>query len=365
MGKPSGDADTVTKELPPGARMKMDEKSKELCRRLKELTNLDNGRRDLPGILSSVAAMTRDLIEAPLAYAAMNNDRADLVAVADDAYSEAHADPWKGPGNLGERVFRTKESVVWSAGEEPEPSELDFLERFQGQSWIGTTIPMQDRSPGILAVARESGRPFSQGDQDMVEIIAAHSANAINNILAFREVESLSVTDDLTHIYNYRFLKAALQREVERSSRYAHVFSILMIDVDHLKQFNDVHGHLKGSDLLRRLAQILLNRSRAIDLVAKYGGDEFLIILPQTSTQGAEVMGNRICRAVAEVSFPLCEPGDITISTGVSSFPQHGANMEALLAAADAALFEAKRGGRNRVVAAHGPALPGHGSKVV
>ena len=341
----------------------MDERSKELCQRLKELTNLDNGRRDLPGILSLVAAMTRDLIEAPLAYAAMNNDRADLVAVADDTYSEAHADPWKGPGSLGERVLRTKESVLWSAGEEPEPSKLDFLEKIQGDSWVGTAIPMPDRPDGILVAARKNDKPFSQEDQDLVEIIAAHAGSAISNLLAFQEVESLSVTDELTHIYNYRFLKAALQREVERSARYGHVFSILMIDVDRLKQFNDVHGHLKGSDLLKRLARILSNHSRAIDLVAKYGGDEFLIILPQTNTQGAEVMGNRICSAVAETSFPLCNPGDITISTGVSTFPQHGASMEALVAAADAALFEAKREGRNCVIAAQGPVHPEDGSK--
>jgi diguanylate cyclase (GGDEF)-like protein len=87
-------------------------------------------------------------------------------------------------------------------------------------------------------------------------------------------VESL-VTDDLTKVYNYRFMKAALRREVERASRYGQVFSILMIDVDRLKEFNEKHGHLEGSDLLRRLSGILSGTSRAIDLVSKYGGDEF------------------------------------------------------------------------------------------
>jgi diguanylate cyclase (GGDEF)-like protein len=175
----------------------------------------------------------------------------------------------------------------------------------------------------------------------------------------FQEVESLSVTDELTRIYNYRFLKAALQREVERAARYGQVFSILMLDVDHLKAYNEVHGHLGGSELLRRMAEILSQSSRAIDLVAKYGGDEFLLILPQTNTDGAMVMGNRICKAVAKNEFQYCKPGDITVSGGVSSFPQHGASMEALLAAADEALFTAKRGGRNCVIAATRPGQPG------
>jgi diguanylate cyclase (GGDEF)-like protein len=167
------------------------------------------------------------------------------------------------------------------------------------------------------------------------------------------------VTDDLTRVYNYRFMKAALRREVDRASRYGQVFSILMLDVDHLKKFNEVHGHLEGSDLLRRLAEILSRSSRAIDLVAKYGGDEFLLILPQTNTDGATVMGKRICAAVAEAPFPHCRPGDITISVGVASFPQHGASMETLLAASDEALFTAKRSGRNCVVAAQRPGEAG------
>ena len=106
------------------------------------------------------------------------------------------------------------------------------------------------------------------------------------------------------------------------------------------------------------LAGILARSSRAIDLVAKYGGDEFLVILPQTRTEGAVTMGNRIRQAVAETAFAGCQAGEITVSVGVASIPEHGATMEALLAASDEALFRAKEAGRNSVVAADRPGNP-------
>jgi diguanylate cyclase (GGDEF)-like protein len=165
-------------------------------------------------------------------------------------------------------------------------------------------------------------------------------------------------------VYNYRFLKAALRREVERAARYGHVFSVIMIDVDHLKLYNEVHGHLQGSEVLRRLAAILAGSSRAIDLVAKYGGDEFLIILPQTRADGAMIMGGRICESVAAATFPHCRCGDMTVSVGVASFPEHGTTMETLLAAADEALFRAKRAGRNCVQVAEAPGHPGRTAEV-
>jgi diguanylate cyclase (GGDEF)-like protein len=217
---------------------------------------------------------------------------------------------------------------------------------------------MADRPSGILVAGRTESTPWTAQDREMLALLAGLVTMCLSNLRTFQEVESLSVTDDLTRVYNYRFMKAALRREVERASRYGQVFSILMIDVDRLKEFNEKHGHLEGSDLLRRLAGILSRSSRAIDLVAKYGGDEFLLILPQTNTEGAVVMARRICAAVAETAFTFCRPGDITVSVGVASFPQHGASMETLLAASDEALFEAKRAGRNCVMAAKRPGQP-------
>jgi diguanylate cyclase (GGDEF)-like protein len=328
----------------------MDERFRNLCQRLAALTDLDEGRRDLPGILSRAAVVLREILSATGAHATMGKET--VVATAEAVRSEAA----KGPGTLGKLVLDRKMMRTWSRGQRPSPSASDRL-GLEGAAWAGVPLCSDREKPGLLAVVRDD--PLTEEEGQLLEIVSDHASVAVGNLLAFQEVESLSVTDDLTRVYNYRFLKAALHREVERASRYGQIFSILMIDVDHLKKFNAKNGHLRGSELLRQLAAILRESSRAIDLVAKYGGDEFLVILPQTSTKGAESMGRRICKAVAGTQFSHCQVGQITISTGVATFPQHGGTVQTLIAAADQALFDAKESGRNCVVSAKGPAGPG------
>lgn len=325
----------------------MDQRHKTLLEHLTAISDLDEGRRDAEGILSRAAVAVRETLSARRACAAFRKGIA--VATEDAAWSET----WSPEGTLAAAVLEAKQLRVWNAGETPAPSFEDWRGRDTFAAWMGAPMLADTEDAGVLTVMRET--PFTEDERELLTILAGHTATALSNLATFQEVESLSVTDDLTRVYNYRFMKAALQREVERASRYGQVFSILMVDVDHLKMFNEVNGHLRGSELLRQLAAILSDRSRAIDLVAKYGGDEFLIILPQTTTSGAENMGWRICKAVAKATFSHAQPGQITISTGVSSFPHHGATVASLLAAADQALFEAKGKGRNCVVCATGP----------
>jgi diguanylate cyclase (GGDEF)-like protein len=167
------------------------------------------------------------------------------------------------------------------------------------------------------------------------------------------------VTDDLTQIYNYRFLKMALRREVKRAARFSQKFSILMIDVDNLKVYNDQNGHLRGSEVLRTVAQIVVKEARSIDLVAKYGGDEFVVILPQTAREGACVLADRVKLGVEGTAFPLVPPGVITVSLGVATYPENGITAGELLEAADIALYAAKQAGKNRVTTANHESVAG------
>lgn len=162
-----------------------------------------------------------------------------------------------------------------------------------------------------------------------------------------QELERLSVTDALTGLYNRRHLLETLGNEIRRSRRLNHSCTLLMADVDHFKNYNDRFGHLAGDDVLTRVAAMLRESTREVDCVARYGGEEFVVLQPETALDEAASVAERIRARVAQEEF---NGGSITVSIGVAQFPADGETPEGLIAAADGALYEAKRGGRNRVV---------------
>ncbi len=211
-------------------------------------------------------------------------------------------------------------------------------------------LRLRDQSPGYLAAfRRRDAARFDAEDTRLLTLLAAWTAMALENLRLAQNVEKLAVTDDLTQVYNYRFLKSALRREIKRAGRYHQSLALLMIDVDNLKTYNDRHGHLRGSFLLREMAGLFTAHVRSWDLVAKYGGDEFTVILPQTDLAGARTAAERLRSAVEGHTFPLACPGEITISIGISTFPADGTTTSMLLEIADRALYLAKQSGRNRV----------------
>ncbi len=204
-------------------------------------------------------------------------------------------------------------------------------------------------APGYLALYRQRGRRhFSEGDARLATLLAAWAGLALETLRLSERVEKLAITDDLTQVYNFRFLKTALRREIRRASRFGQELSLVMLDVDNLKAYNDRHGHLRGSHLLKRIAQLLAQNLRSFDLIAKYGGDEFTLILPQTAGEGAAVVAERMRTAVESTEFPLAPRGAITISLGVATFPTDASDGLGLIRVADRALYRAKQSGRNR-----------------
>lgn len=211
-------------------------------------------------------------------------------------------------------------------------------------------LRVRDHASGYLAAYRRRGsEAFSTEDTHLVVLLAAWAAMALENLRLSENVEKLAVTDDLTQVYNYRFLKTALRREMKRAQRFGQQLSLIMIDVDNLKAYNDRHGHLRGSFLLKEIATLFARQVRSWDLVAKYGGDEFTLILPQTDREGALVVAERLRAAVAGHAFPLADLGTITVSLGVATFPGDADAAGSLIEAADRALYLAKQRGRNRV----------------
>ena len=182
------------------------------------------------------------------------------------------------------------------------------------------------------------------------------------------ELERLSVTDGLTGLYNRNHLMETITKEVARSDRQEEPFAAMMIDLDHFKKYNDTHGHLGGDEILVKMSAIFSDCIREVDYAARYGGEEFLILLPGTDLEGGVKVAERIRSRLADT-----KPDDekkkvgITLSIGVAEFPRHGDTAQTIIAAADAALYQAKRRGRNRVARAtatkRGPATRPRGKQ--
>ncbi|MDZ7271963.1 MAG: PleD family two-component system response regulator [candidate division KSB1 bacterium] len=178
-----------------------------------------------------------------------------------------------------------------------------------------------------------------------------HKVRALEEAEA--KLHELAITDGLTGLYNYRYFKEQLVHEVDRAARHKESFSLIMLDIDHFKHYNDTHGHLAGDKVLKDLARLLRENVRKIDVAARYGGEEFALILVQTPHQASGVVARKLQALVQEFPFEHREQqpgGRLTISMGVATYPEDGTTAEELIAAADRRLYRAKAEGRNRVV---------------
>jgi two-component system, cell cycle response regulator len=226
----------------------------------------------------------------------------------------------------------------------------------------------QETERGVF-FALDEGRPFEPHEIELAGLVIGHTSVSLRNAERYHRARERAFVDDVTEIYNARYLLEAMDREIRRAERYGSELSVLFLDLDRFKLVNDRHGHLVGSEALRQLSRLLSQCVRQVDTLARYGGDEFTILLVDTGLDGALSVAERIRQSVADHAFGAERGLDLrlTISVGVSTFPSHGESRERLLDLADKAMYLAKALGRDHVCSANelsssgsrGPVNPG------
>jgi diguanylate cyclase (GGDEF)-like protein len=211
-----------------------------------------------------------------------------------------------------------------------------------------------ERMAVLVLGPRISEKPYGRAEHELAGTLSFAAAIALKNSELVEQLHSAATTDELTGLYNRRALEDRLSAEISRSLRHQLHTSILMIDLDRFKIINDTMGHAAGDRLLVLVGGILRQQCRALDVVGRLGGDEFLVILPMTTPDEARIYVKRVEESMAALSASHPEFGNSTLSIGIAESPRHGTTVSSLLAAADNALYRAKRGGRNAVEVADG-----------
>ena len=251
--------------------------------------------------------------------------------------------------------------VVWldKKGSPLHPEQIDVIPEFKGL-WeaekeqlaifnVGLLFPIKSRGKliGILALGnKRQGTFFSHEDIELVHSMASQAGIVIENARLYTQATVRANTDGLTRLYNHRHFHERLEQEIARGSRFGTRFSLIMLDLDLFKPYNDIYGHLAGDKILRKIAGYIKNSIRSLDMAFRYGGEEFAIILPEAWFDDAYKVAERIRQTIESKMSDQTMP--LTISLGVASWPADGVMAEEIIACADTALYRAKQTGRNR-----------------
>ena len=214
--------------------------------------------------------------------------------------------------------------------------------RYRTKSFVSLPLKIDTRIIGVMNVTDKIAKTeiFTQDDLRYLSLVAHQTVMQIESIRLYEKLSSLVIEDSLTNIFNHRHFQEQLQLEILRVQRYKHPLSLIMFDVDFFKAYNDNHGHLEGDRVLKSFAATMKKYSRKVDIVSRYGGEEFMIILPDTDTQGAMIVAEKIKEATRAIG--------ITVSGGVASY-KVDMSKDDLVSCVDQALYKAKSQGRNRV----------------
>jgi len=314
---------------------------------------------ELNKILVAIMKKTKDMTNAEAwSVLLVDEETGDLVFEKADAKKSSRIEKYRlkpGEGIAGWVAQEGIPVIVPDVSrDERFSSKVDKKIHFKTKSLMCVPIKSQGRVVGVLEVVnKKTGEPFTKEDLNLLMRLIDQAALAIERTTLYQKMAELALTDDLTKLFNTRYLNRTIETEIQRSNRYHTSISLIFIDIDYFKNVNDNHGHLVGSKMLVEMGQMIIKCLRSIDIVARYGGDEFVVVLPQTTPKAAAQIAERIRKSVEQNVFLKKEGYNlrVTASFGVASYPENAKTKEDLLRLADEAMYRVKYTTRNGVYA--------------
>ena len=328
----------------------------ETQRHLREMTTLQQigvkltSSLDLSNLLHSIAESTLELTNGDYVHIFSLDPKTDKFTERAAAWiSKARKPPvtWPRKTGLTALVSKTQKPVVIEKAADHPLYCTPNARKWGVQSVAGFPLKGKWGLTGVLNLVFLKSHTFSKEECNLISLLADQAAIAVENSRLYEETKLLATTDPLTGVWNRRYIDEHLQIELVRAHRFNRQVSVLMIDIDKFKLFNDKYGHSSGDEVIRTVARAILKSCREIDLVGRYGGDEFAVILPETDASGAAHTSERILDNLKKNIFtaPNGNKLTITLSIGIASYPLDGKKAGRLLSLADAALYRAKSAG--------------------
>jgi diguanylate cyclase (GGDEF)-like protein len=324
---------------------------------INEVTKIINSSLDLPTIYDDFAQKIKEVIDYDRCLIVLAQDKGQKAKIFLLSPSQKTVLP------DGLVVAAANTSLEWVMQNNKAQFEYDFektrlfpedetLLKEGHRSAVRVPICSQNEIIGIFILNSKTPNKYNEEDLEILEPIAEHLALALDKYFLFQRVSALSLTDELTSCGNRRLLNREMEREIKRADRYERSLGLIILDIDHFKIINDTYGHIAGDQILKSLGQLIQDETREIDTCIRYGGEEFIVLLPETNLEGTMLVAEKIRHSVSVTSFQADDTAHtLTISLGVAIYPHQAANGKQLIKNADNALYQAKKKGRNRTLA--------------
>ena len=336
-------------------RVNMDQAHTKVLSRVNDLHETFFVSRDLNVVLNQAVSALKDVLEVKTLVLQLYSDEESRFFMR---IEEGGADIGLGNEIVEEVIHDGKSRLINNLSHFPRYSEL--AEAGYASLVVAPLNRIEAggarKSIGLIAALTKERRDFTSYELNLLSTFSGQAALLIENARLYKRVERLAIHDGLTNLYNYRHFQNVLDREVEKARKSGFPLSLIILDIDDFKKYNDTFGHPEGDEVLRSVAEILLDNTRGKDVVARYGGEEFVIILPETSRRGVTTVAETIRQKVE--SFPFGSqlsshpPVRMSITAGLAVFPDDAKTTKELIVAADNALLKGKRNGKNQVVSA-------------